>query len=296
MKLSWLLFLALLLAACRPKQAGPSQAPPAGSPSPSPERAPTQLPPPARATQVAGTAAPPDTPEPTPAAAASSAPTGPAGLPAPSLFASAWDDRSPFLAGLIPEQVAGLEALAAAPVYHLDFSLSADLLSLTAEQEVRLINQEPMALDALYFHLYPNLLGGAITFDAVSLDGQPAAIGLEEGDSILRLDLPSPLAPGEAAVVGLSYEVSIPADPGRNYGVFSSVDGTLALAHFYPQLAVYDAGEGWNTRPPPENADPTYADAAFYLARVTAPAEQVLVASGLAAGREPPAGGQQTAT
>ena len=44
-----------------------------------------------------------------------------------------------------------------------------------------------------------------------------------------------------------------------NYGVFAFVDNALALAHFYPQVAVYD-DEGWNAAPPPANADPTYAD------------------------------------
>ncbi len=59
----------------------------------------------------------------------------------------------------------------------------------------------------------------------------------------------------------------------------------LALAHFYPQAAVYD-DEGWNIEPPPENADPTYGDSSFYLVQLRAPANQVIVASGVDVHRE----------
>jgi aminopeptidase N len=65
----------------------------------------------------------------------------------------------------------------------------------------------------------------------------------------------------------------------RNYGVLASFEGALALAHFYPMLAVYD-DEGWNTATPPAHSDVTFADASFYLVRVRAPARLVLVGSG----------------
>jgi len=68
-------------------------------------------------------------------------------------------------------------------------------------------------------------------------------------------------------------------DIGRNYGVLSYFDGILALAHFYPMLSVYDA-MGWSTAEPDIQGDLTYSDASFFLVRVTAPADVVLVGAG----------------
>ena len=71
----------------------------------------------------------------------------------------------------------------------------------------------------------------------------------------------------------------------RNYGLIAKVDDILALAHFYPVVAVFD-DEGWNIEPPAEDGDVLYADTSFYLVEVTAPIEQVIVAGGIEIGRE----------
>ncbi len=71
----------------------------------------------------------------------------------------------------------------------------------------------------------------------------------------------------------------MPTDIGRNYGVLAYYDDILALAHFYPMLAVYD-DEGWNITAPDIQGDLTYSDAAFYLVRVIAPADTVLAGAG----------------
>jgi aminopeptidase N len=144
---------------------------------------------------------------------------------------------------------------------------------------VRYTNQEGVALDEIFFHLYPNLLGGASTVAEMTVNGEPAAPEYQFQESILGVPLDRPLAPGGQVVIGLTFDVQVPEEGGSNYGVLVSREGVLALAHFFPQAAVYD-DEGWNILPPAENADPTYADAAFYLARIVAPAEQVVVTSG----------------
>jgi hypothetical protein len=77
----------------------------------------------------------------------------------------------------------------------------------------------------------------------------------------------------------LRYEVIVPTEGGSNYGVFAAIDDVLALAHFYPMIAVYD-DEGWNIDLPSPNADVTYGDSGFYLVQITAAEEQVLVTSG----------------
>jgi dienelactone hydrolase len=203
-----------------------------------------------------------------------------ADLPAPALFVVAWDDRSAFRQGLISSEAAVLDELPGASIYHLDLAISPDLLSVASLQEVRYTNQEDVTLDEVYFHLYPNLLGGNLAVSELTVNGEPVTPEyLDRAWTVMRVPLPAPLAPGEQAVIGMEFLVDVPTEGGNNYGVFAAIDDVLALAHFYPQIAVYD-DEGWNIQAPPPNADVTYADSAFYLVRVTAPAEQVMVTSG----------------
>jgi aminopeptidase N len=50
-------------------------------------------------------------------------------------------------------------------------------------------------------------------------------------------------------------------------------------------IAVYD-DEGWNAEIPPDQGDPTYADASFFIVKVDAPGELALVGSGRETSRE----------
>ncbi|MEW5961004.1 MAG: M1 family metallopeptidase, partial [Chloroflexota bacterium] len=104
-------------------------------------------------------------------------------------------------------------------------------------------------------------------------------------DSALRLPLAPALPPDEPAVIGLEFSVEVPTADGGNYGTFAFLDRVLALAHAYPLIPVYD-DEGWNIEIAPEIGDVIYADAGFYLVRVTAPATATLVASGAEIERE----------
>ena len=103
--------------------------------------------------------------------------------------------------------------------------------------------------------------------------------------SAMRVPLSPALPPGQSVVIQLDFTVQAPNGEGGNYGTFASVEGVLALAHFYPMVAVYD-DEGWNVEIAPFIGDVIYADTSFYLARVTAPISQTLVASGIEISRE----------
>ncbi len=215
-------------------------------------------------------------------------------LPPPSLFNVAWDDRSPFRPGLIDAEMAILDQLPGASTYHLDLAISPDLMSVAGLQEVRYTNQEDVVLNEVYFHLFPNLLGGSIAISGLTVNGEPLEPEFASGNTVLRVPLPSPLAPGDQAIIAMEYLVQVPTEAGSNYGVFALIDDVLALAHFYPQIAVYDY-EGWNISPPSPNADVTYADSSLYLVRLTAPAGQVIITTGREIDRQT-AGDEQTVT
>ncbi len=209
--------------------------------------------------------------------------------PPPALFDTAWLDRSVYRSNLIESEQAILESLPGAPVYHLDWKLSDDLTSITGRQEVLFTNTEDVPLDRIVFRLYPNLLGGALEITELTLDGKPAEFVLSDMDSVLTIPLAAPLQPGERAVTGLEYVISVPTESSGNYGVFGLAEGVLALPHLYPILAVYDE-TGWNTEIPPEYGDVVYSDSGFYRVRVDAPQDLVLVTSGVEVGRSDTAG------
>ena len=201
-------------------------------------------------------------------------------LPPSTLFDNSWHDKTPFQAGLIDAEQPILNELITAPIYHMDLAIGADLTSVSGRQEVLYTNQETIPLDAVYYHLYPNILGGGIDISAVTVNDQPVTTELQNQNSILQVPLESPLPPGGQVVIQLEFLVDVPTEGGSNYGVFASIDGVIALAHFYPQIVVFD-DEGWATELPSENADVTYGESSYYLVRLNAPAAQVLMTSGV---------------
>lgn len=202
------------------------------------------------------------------------------------------DDRNLYAAGLIEAEQGVLDTLSGAPVYHMEFTIADSMSALEGRQAVTYTNQEDVELAEVYFHLHPKTLDGAIAVSDVAVDGLAVEAAVEE--AVLRVPLPAPLPPGGKTTIAMRFVTTVPTDIGRNYGVLAYYDDILALAHFYPMVAVYD-DEGWNLTPPDVQGDLTYSDAAFYLVRVTAPAETVLVGSGVIAAEES-GGDRQTVT
>jgi hypothetical protein len=199
--------------------------------------------------------------------------------PPPDPLKADWNDRSVFRDGLSPSARPILDKLPGASVYHLEFKIDRDLYHVTAKEEVRYTDQEAQALDEIWFHLFPNILGGEITISDLSVDDRTVAAQYELGDSLMRIPLSAPLQPNQSVIVRMSFTVRVPQDVERNYGILALADGVLALAHAYPMVAVYDE-KGWEAEIPSPIGDVTYSDAAFYLVKVRAPKNLVIAATG----------------
>ncbi|MBI1879288.1 MAG: M1 family metallopeptidase, partial [Chloroflexi bacterium] len=91
--------------------------------------------------------------------------------------------------------------------------------------------------------------------------------------------LAQPLAPGAVADISLIYGADVPRQTRQGYNIFSASDHTLALAGFYPAIAVYDE-TGWDTEIPPPYGDATYLDVSLYRVELTVPEQWVVAASG----------------
>jgi hypothetical protein len=219
--------------------------------------------------------------------------------PKPSLAESPlsdidWDDREVFRQGLIAAERDALDRLPGASVYHIDFQIPDDFERIKGHQEVRYTNQEDVPLAEVYFRLFPNVSEGSSTVSAVRVDGEDVEPVYEFERSAVRVPLPTPLRPGEQAVIGMDFEIQVAKEMGGNYGLFGYFEDVLVLDEFYPVIAVYD-DEGWNVEVPHPNGDRTYLDASLYLVRVIAPADLVIVASGVEVSREE-AGSEQVLT
>lgn len=216
-------------------------------------------------------------------------------LPAPGLFDLAWQERADFRQGLVDGAQGVLQQLPGASVYHIDLVIAEDLTHVQGRQEVLYTNQENAPLAEVVFRLFPNLSGGSLSASQVRVDGAAVDPVYEADDSVLRAPLSQPLQPGQQTVIEMAFDLSLPTDESSNYGTFAYLGDVLALASFYPVIAVYDE-QGWDVEIPPPWGDILHADSSFYRVRVTAPKDLVVAASGVELQRQQPDPGQQTLT
>ena len=191
-----------------------------------------------------------------------------------------WDNREIFSSGLISSEQQTLSQLPGASIYHITVTIADDYSSLDGQERVRYTNQENVALESIYFQLFPNMKGGQMTVSGAQVNSLALDPVYAEQNNSLRLDLNTALEPGESLIVQLDFNVQIPPQAAEGIALFGFRDSTLLLDGFYPAIPVYD-DQGWHKGLVPENADTTFQDASFYTVQVTAPAALKLVTSGV---------------
>ena len=95
-------------------------------------------------------------------------------------------------------------------------------------------------------------------------------------DTMARLDLATPLAPGASTTLSLSWRFRIP-----EYGSdrLARQGDLYEIAQWYPRMAVYDDVRGWNTQPYLGQGE-FYREFGDYDVSLTVPASYVLGATG----------------
>lgn len=193
-----------------------------------------------------------------------------------------WENRDVFRAGLIPGAQGILKELPLASTYYISLEIPQDIISgITGHQIIRYFNTEDKPLNEIYFRLYPNYQGGLSQVSHLTLDGTSVVPSLESSDTALKVDLTSPLQPGESLVLEMDFSLDTPTEMGGNYGLYGYFEDVLVLDTFYPMIPAYDEN-GWYSQTPQQNGDLTYQDASFYIVQVLAPADLILVSSGVA--------------
>jgi hypothetical protein len=195
------------------------------------------------------------------------------------IFSIPWDDLAPYRANLRTSEWESLQEMAGAPQYRISLTIGDSLRQIICEQEMLYTNQEETALDKIVFRIYPALFGATVKITSTRVDDREISPSMAIHPSVMTIPLQTPLQPGNAVVLALTLEYTMPEDATSNYNIFSSMKGLLTLPHFYPMAAVYDE-EGWHTEIPPNYGDVTYSDASLYLVRVHAPANLTIITSG----------------
>jgi aminopeptidase N len=168
--------------------------------------------------------------------------------------------------------------------YTIDAAIDPQARTIAGRMQLEYTNRDGATLDRLYFHLYPNLpdFAGRLTIDALTVDGAPVDVAYELRRYLLRVDLPRPLAPGQAAVVALDFTTTAPANASQDfYGAFNRENGVLSLASSYPIAAIVRSGE-WDIGRPDPRGDFVNSETALYDVTLAAPADWQLVTTGIA--------------
>ncbi len=191
-------------------------------------------------------------------------------------------DLSPYRAAMKPEFAAEVDRFGSAPQYQIDLEIAPDRASYSAKQKVRYTNAEDVPLNEVYFRLFPNseAYGGQLKITSLQADGVDVKPKYELDETAMKIELAQPLKPGDAIEFEMEYTVQVPTQEVEiGYNRFGLHDNILTLPGFFPLIPVYD-DEGWNVEAAPPQGDTVFSDTALFQVNITAPAEEVVAASG----------------
>jgi hypothetical protein len=174
---------------------------------------------------------------------------------------------------------------------------------LSGREVIHYVNHSPDPLPYLWMHVEQNIcapgsvtdkldqpplvfLGSAFDF---SCQGFPGGLQLESITSlgrpldhlvlgtVMRVDLPRPLAPGSALDLAIAWRFRVPPYGAGRMGH----DGDLyELGQWYPRMAVYDDVKGWNHEPY-IGAGEFYLEYGRFDVAITVPARFIVAATGV---------------
>ncbi len=183
--------------------------------------------------------------------------------------------------------------------YAIEASIDPATRTISGKERVTYHNNSPEALEYLWVNLEQNVLrqdslgsqigggravGGAsepsdgVRIGAVSAGGSP--LSYQVYDTMMRVDLPQPLAAGKKFDFDISWQFQMPERVFRRHGILKVRKGLVfEVAQWFPAVAVYDDVHGWNHLPYLGNGE-FYTNFGDYDLKITAPREHLVVATG----------------
>ncbi|MCI0331064.1 MAG: hypothetical protein L0196_09010 [candidate division Zixibacteria bacterium] len=169
-------------------------------------------------------------------------------------------------------------------------------------------NNSPDTLNFVYFHAYPNahrkgsrmekrqrsfyLFGladskpdewGEMKIEYVRGATSSWNLPIEMDETIFKVHLPSPLAPGDSTVFDFGFQTKIPS--GDAAGRTEYKDGQFKAVYWYPSICVYDWKMGWVNNQYLGSGE-HYGEFGAYEVYITLPAHYVVAATGVLQNRK----------
>lgn len=147
--------------------------------------------------------------------------------------------------------------------YRLEAELNPVIKRLTGRGRVVYYNRSPDTLPVVYVQVYQNLFApgakrnmqtpklGGMEFDRVAAQGRRLApdapadsAGYRVDGTVMEIRLPRPLGPGDSLALDFAWRFRVQSETAPRGGQ----DGEVwFISYWYPQLAVYDDLNGWQT-------------------------------------------------
>lgn len=166
------------------------------------------------------------------------------------------------------------------------------------EQIISYVNNTKGPLEEIFIHIYPNAFKsketapflykdldktyeeekdlGFIDLHKVKINKKKVDYSIQgKGDTILKLNLESPLKSKEKVEIYLEYEAKLPFAQDR----FGYGEETFNFGNWYPIVSVYDE-DGWNIDPYYSIGDPFYSDISNYEVEIITPKDMIIASSG----------------
>ncbi|MEM9171950.1 MAG: M1 family metallopeptidase [Pseudomonadota bacterium] len=167
---------------------------------------------------------------------------------------------------------------------------SLDIRSRTAEQPVAATdfatsnpNQDVLSYGTLAFH--QDIRKGEYGYDISKVtDAGGRTLKTTVVDTLMRIDLPTPLKPGAQTKVTINWSFNILNEPRvgsrGGYEYFEDSDTTIFfLAQWFPRLVVYSDYEGWHNKPFLGRGEFTLEFGDYNVA-ITVPADHIVSSTG----------------
>jgi hypothetical protein len=159
-------------------------------------------------------------------------------------------------------------------VYRLEAELDPATARLTGRGTVTYFNHSPDTLRSIFVHVHQNLFApngvrsaetpvtAGMVMSRVAVRGQDlqpvhsdTAVGYGISATVMRIHPAAPLLPGDSMGLAFAWSFTVPPDGAPREGTDGQV---FFIAYWYPQIAVYDDLNGWQT-------DPYVGRGEFYL-------------------------------
>jgi hypothetical protein len=171
--------------------------------------------------------------------------------------------------------------------YDIDVTLAPTTNTVMGQETITYRNRSPDTLETLVVHLRQNInakgsvrrqtlqVTGGMNLGEVTVQGQPlierdrrSKVGYTLKNTVMRIHPPSPVPPGTSVEMEFSWRYTLRSEghtprQGTNGEVYF-------MGYWYPQMAVYDDVQGWDTDPFQQYAE-FYMDYATYDLELTVP-------------------------